>query len=157
MIEVAIEDDAWIAALPDAEALTIAAAEAALAEVDGEAGDIAILLTDDAAIRDLNARFRGQDKATNVLSFPAGHGAAGLAGDIALAYGVCVAEAAGQAKPLADHLRHLVVHGVLHLHGHDHEDDAEALVMEDLERRILKGLGVPDPYAAELGAETDHV
>ena len=157
MIEVAIEDEAWIAVVPEAEALTIAAAEAALAELGGKTGDIAILLADDGAVRALNARFRAQDKPTNVLSFPAGPGAGGQAGDIALAYGVCAAEAAQQGKPLVDHLRHLVVHGVLHLRGHDHEDDAEALAMEDLERRILKGLSVPDPYAAELGAEADHV
>lgn len=157
MIEVAIEDDAWTLALPDAEALALAAAEAALAGSEGDAGDIAILLTGDAAVRALNARFRGQDKPTNVLSFPAGPGAAGLAGDIALAHGVCAAEAAAQAKPLADHLRHLVVHGVLHLYGHDHHENDEAAAMEALERRILQGLGVPDPYAAELGTKADHV
>ncbi|HEX4198675.1 MAG TPA: rRNA maturation RNase YbeY [Caulobacteraceae bacterium] len=157
MIEVAIEDDAWVVVLPDAEALAMAAAVAALAQVGGESGEVAILLADDAAIRALNGRFRGQDKPTNVLSFPAGPGADGLAGDIILAYGTCAAEAAAQAKPLADHLRHLVVHGVLHLHGHDHGDDAEAVAMETLERRILQGLGVPDPYAAEPGAKADHV
>jgi probable rRNA maturation factor len=157
MIEVAIEDDAWSAALPDAEAVVMAAVDAALAEIGGEAADIAILLTDDAAVRALNVRFRGQDKPTNVLSFPAGPGAAGQAGDVALAYGVCAAEAAAQGKRLADHLRHLVVHGVLHLHGHDHEGDAEAEAMEGLERRILNSLGVSDPYAAELGAKADHV
>jgi probable rRNA maturation factor len=92
-----------------------------------------------------------------VLSFPAAPGCLGQAGDVALAYGVCAAEAAAQAKPLADHLQHLAVHGVLHLFGYDHQDEAQARVMEGLERRILAGLGVPDPYAAELGAEADHV
>jgi probable rRNA maturation factor len=157
MIEVAIEDGAWSAALPDAEAVAAAAAEAALAEVDGMAGEIAIMLADDAAVRALNASFRGQDKPTNVLSFPAGPGARGQAGDIALAYGVCAAEAAAQGKPLADHLKHLVVHGVLHLYGHDHEDDGQALIMENLERRILNRLGVPDPYGVEPAAKADHV
>jgi probable rRNA maturation factor len=158
MIEVSIQDQAWVAALPDAAALAKAAAEAALVEVGGSRpGDVAILLADDAAIRSLNARFRGQDQATNVLSFPAGPGAQGHAGDIALAREVCVAEAAAQGKPLAHHLRHLIVHGMLHLYGFDHEDAAEALVMEGLERRILAGLGVTDPYAAEQDAEAGHV
>jgi probable rRNA maturation factor len=158
MIEVETADLAWTAALPDATALTEAAAAAALAEIGGaEPGDVAILLADDAAVRILNARFRGQDRATNVLSFPAAADAQGQAGDIALAYGVCAAEAAAQAKPLAHHLQHLTVHGVLHLFGFDHDGDTEAMVMEGLERRIMAGLGVPDPYAAELGAEADHV
>jgi probable rRNA maturation factor len=158
MIEVAIADPAWTAALPDAAALAAAAAEAALAQAgDPEPGDIAILLADDAAIQTLNARFRHQDRATNVLSFPAAAGAQGQAGDVALAYGVCAAEAAAQAKPLAHHLQHLTVHGVLHLFGLDHQDEVQAAKMEGLERRILAGLGVPDPYAAELGAEADHV
>jgi probable rRNA maturation factor len=158
MIEVSIQDQAWIATLPDAVALAKATAEAALAEVGGPRPvDVAILLADDAAIRALNARFRGQDRATNVLSFPAGPDAPGHAGDIALAHGVCVAEAGAQGKPLAHHLRHLIVHGVLHLCGFDHEDDAEALVMEGLERRILAELGVTDPYAAEQDAEAGHV
>ena len=152
MIEVEIADPAWSAALPDAAALAEAAAAAALTEIDeAAAGDVAVLLADDAAVRGLNARFRDQDKATNVLSFPASAGTRDHAGDIALAYGVCAAEAMAQAKPLAHHLQHLTVHGVLHLFGFDHQDDAEAGLMEGLERRILARLGVPDPYAAEAG------
>jgi probable rRNA maturation factor len=158
MIEVSIQDRAWTAALPDAAALAAVAAKAALAEVGGPPpGDVAILLADDATIRALNARFRGQDRATNVLSFPAGPGSRGQAGDVALAYRVCAAEAAAQGKTLAHHLQHLVAHGVLHLYGYDHEDDARAAVMEGLERRILAGLGAPDPYAIEQDAEADHV
>ena len=105
-----------------------------------------ILLTDDATIRDLNARFRNKDTATNVLSFPAPDTAHPHLGDIALAYGVCAAEAAAQAKALADHLSHLVVHGVLHLLGYDHQADAPAEAMEAMERHILCRLGVADPY-----------
>jgi probable rRNA maturation factor len=158
MIEVEIAEPAWTAALPDAAAVAVDAAEAALRELGERApGDIAILLADDAAVRALNARFLDRDQPTNVLSFPAAPPTKGHAGDIALAYGVCAGEAAAQAKPLADHLRHLTVHGVLHLFGHDHEDDAEALVMEGLERRILAGLGVADPYAETLGAEAEGV
>jgi len=121
--------------------------------VDDSPGPITILLTNDDTVRDLNARFRAKDYATNVLSFPAapqpGLGGPQPLGDLALAYGVCAAEATAQGKSLADHLRHLVVHGVLHLLGHDHEDDAEAEAMEALEREILEHMGVADPYRAE--------
>lgn len=143
MIAVELEDEAWAAALPETETLTQAAASAAL----DRPGDLTFLLTDDASVRDLNARFRGKDAATNVLSFPAAASAAPHLGDIALAYGVCAREAEAQGKPLADHLQHLVVHGVLHLLGSDHHDDAEAEEMEAAERAILARLGVPDPYA----------
>ena len=149
MIGVEIEDEAW-AALPDVEALTQAAAAAALTRP----GEVTILLADDAAVQDLNARFRGRDAPTNVLSFPAAPSAAPHLGDIALAYGVCAGEAAAQGKPLAHHLQHLVVHGVLHLLGSDHQDDAEAEEMEARERDILARLGVPDPYA-ERGPVSD--
>ena len=133
------------------------AAAASCVELPADETEVAVMLTDDARVRDLNREWRGQDKATNVLSFPAGPAARGQAGDIALAYGVCAAEATAQAKPLAHHLQHLTVHGVLHLFGYDHEAEDEAAIMEGLERRILARLGVPDPYAAELGAETNHV
>ena len=125
-------------------------AEATLDHVDFEGG-LVVLLTDDAQVRDLNQRFRGQDKPTNVLSFPSRLNPEAHLGDVALAFGVCVAEARAQAKPLAHHLQHLVAHGVLHLVGYDHETDAEALEMEGLERVVLAGLGIPDPYAAERG------
>ena len=146
MIEIEVEADDWTAALPDAEAVVSRAAEAALGTAGG---DVVVLLTDNAAVRDLNARFRDKDRPTNVLSFPAPESAAPHLGDIVLAYGVCADEAAAQDKTLADHLSHLVVHGVLHLLGRDHEDDAEAEEMEGEEREILAGLGVADPYAAD--------
>lgn len=144
-VEVEIEDPAWTAALPDAERLTVAAARAAL-DTDG---GVVVLLTDDASLRDLNGRFRGKDAPTNVLSFPAPENFEGHLGDIALAYGVCEREADEQGKTLADHLQHLVAHGVLHLVGFDHETDAEAEEMEARERVILASLGVSDPYAAD--------
>ncbi|MDP2151375.1 MAG: rRNA maturation RNase YbeY [Parvibaculum sp.] len=143
MIDIEIEDEAWSAAVPDAEALTRLAATAAL-----EArGGVTILLTDDDSVAELNARFRGKAGPTNVLSFPAPANPEGHRGDIALAWGVCAREAAEQGKPLGHHLQHLVAHGVLHLLGYDHLTEAEAEAMEALERRILAGLGVPDPYA----------
>jgi len=145
MIDVEAEDPAWEKAAPNFEALTLAAAGAALPS--GEVGGISVLLTDDATVRDLNARFRNKDETTNVLSFPADESAEGWLGDVALAYGVCAREAEEQGKPLAHHLQHLVVHGVLHLIGYDHQADDQADTMEQRERAILAGLGVPDPYA----------
>lgn len=150
-VEVEIEDEAWTAALPDAEGFVLQAARAALG--DRSAGGLAILLTDDETIRDLNARFRAKDAPTNVLAFPAGRNPEGALGDVALAFGVCEREARAQGKPLADHLRHLVIHGVLHLIGYDHQEDAEAKAMESRERELLAGLGVSDPYAPERASD----
>lgn len=145
MIEVEVEDAAWTDAVPDAAAVTERAAAAAQGGVEG---DLVILLTTDEAVHDLNARFRGKDRPTNVLSFPAADSAFPHLGDVVLAYGVCAAEAEAQGKTLADHLTHLTVHGVLHVLGHDHEVDAEAEAMETEERKILASLGVSDPYLA---------
>lgn len=150
MIDVEVEDDAWTAALPDAAALVSVAARAALAR-QRAGGGVTLLLTDDASVRELNARFRGKDSATNVLSFPAPPNPEDHRGDVALAYGVCAREAAEQGKPLSHHLQHLTVHGVLHLLGYDHIGDDEAEAMEGLERAVLAELGVPDPYSAGEG------
>ena len=146
MIEIEVEDAAWSAALPDAEDLVLRAATAALGTLEG---DLVVLLTDDAEVQDLNARFREKDRPTNVLSFPAAESAFPHLGDVVLGYAYCAAEAEAQGKTLSDHLSHLVVHGVLHLLGRDHEDDAEAEEMEAEEREILASLGVADPYQAE--------
>jgi probable rRNA maturation factor len=153
VIEVEVEDEAWTAALPNAAAVAERAATAALGTAEG---GVVVLLTDDATVRDLNARFRGRDRPTNVLSFPAAEmtipGQAKPLGDLVLAFGVCAAEAQAQAKTLADHLSHLTVHGVLHLLGRDHEAEAEAEAMEAEERDILARLGVADPYRADAQA-----
>jgi probable rRNA maturation factor len=147
MIEVEIEADDWIQALPDAGPLVERAAAAALG---GVSGDLVVLLTDNGAVQLLNAQFRDKDRPTNVLSFPGGDmpmpGAPVHLGDIVLAFGVCRNEAAMQGKTLANHLTHLVVHGVLHVLGRDHEDEAEAEAMEAEERTLLASLGVADPY-----------
>ena len=148
MTDVAIADTAWTAALPHAEARALAAADATLASEGAVGEGVTLLLTDDETIRDLNRRFRQQDKPTNVLSFPAPQNAERFLGDIALAYGVCAREAREQGKPLAHHLQHLVAHGVLHLLGYDHLSDAQADEMENLERAVLAELGIPDPYEA---------
>jgi probable rRNA maturation factor len=152
MIDIQIEAEAWTLALPDAEAVAQAAADAALtgmAPSDVETPIVCVLLTGDDEVAELNLRFRGKGGPTNVLSFPAPANPEGQIGDIALAYGVCAREAEQQGKTLSQHLMHLTVHGVLHLLGYDHEDDGEAEAMEALERSILETLGVPDPYAAD--------
>jgi probable rRNA maturation factor len=126
-------------------------------------GGFTILLAGDRKLRALNLDFRGKDKPTNVLSFPGADGisngrtagrlrsarlADAYAGDIALAYGVTKKEAKAAGKTMASHATHLVVHGVLHLAGHDHERPKQARVMEGLEVKILGRLGISDPYAA---------
>jgi len=108
-------------------------------------GDVTILLSDDKRLRALNRAFRGKDKPTNVLSFPQDFGGK-QGGDIAIAHGVALREAKAQGKRFADHAVHLVVHGVLHLGGYDHIRPGDAAVMEPLEVKILKRLGVADPY-----------
>lgn len=152
MIDIEVEDPAWTDVLSEAEGLVRAAAEAALGREHGHYG-VTVLLADDQAVRELNLQFRDKDTPTNVLSFPAPPNPEDHLGDVALAFGVCAREAAEQGKPLAHHLQHLTVHGVLHLLGHDHMRDDEAEAMEGLERAVLAGLGIPDPYA---GGEGEH-
>jgi probable rRNA maturation factor len=156
-IAVSVPCDAWLAACPDADSLAERAARAALAAEPPAAADglvlVGIVLTDDSEQRALNRTWRGKDSSTNVLSFamigpdePPPPGAPVLLGDVVLAFETVAREAGGQKKPLSDHLAHLVVHGVLHLLGFDHEADAEAAIMEARETAILRGLGVPSPY-----------
>jgi probable rRNA maturation factor len=150
-IDVLIEASEWDPALGgDAEAFAQKVLAAA-AKAEGAKGAVSVLLTSDSAIHALNRSFRGKDKPTNVLSFPApsGPGGQGLLGDVALGFGVIVEEAKAQGKEIQAHAAHLLVHGFLHLTGHDHEEDAAARSMEDRERAILAGLGYPDPYAGE--------
>ena len=142
-VEVDVEVDDWLT-VPQVADCARKAACAALAP--REEGSVTVLLADDEAIRELNRAWRGQDKPTNVLSFPAVASAAPHLGDVALAYETCAREAAEQGKPLKHHLAHLVAHGVLHLLGWDHQTDAEADRMEAIERDILARIGVPDPY-----------
>jgi probable rRNA maturation factor len=119
--------------------------------------ELSLLFTDDASIRILNAAWRRIDKPTNVLSFPGtppkGAVYGPLLGDIVLAQETVAREAAEQHLTFDHHLTHLIVHGLLHLFGHDHIDEGEAEMMESLETAILGGLGIEDPYAArEFGA-----
>ena len=107
-------------------------------------GEVVIQLSNDDEVQALNARFRGKDKPTNVLSFPDGED--GRLGDIILAYETIAREATEQHKRFKDHLAHLVVHGVLHLQGYDHETERDANRMEDKERMLLAAMGIADPY-----------
>lgn len=165
MIDVAVlPEDAWGDA-EDWEALAtraVTAAIAASAQGDWLTGDavieVAVRLTDDDEVQTLNRQYRQKDKPTNVLSFPMiqpdlldgvtanSDDGEVLLGDIVLAHGVCVAEAADKGIAVTDHATHLIVHGTLHLLGHDHGDDAAAEAMEGLERSVLAGLGIADPY-----------
>lgn len=138
---------------PEAEAIVVRAIRAAAAATANASGEVAVVLTDDAAIRVLNRDWRKLDKPTNVLSFPApqrsavpGAAIPSMLGDIVIAYETTAREALAEGKPFAHHLAHLAVHGFLHLLGYDHESDAAAHDMERLEARILAQLGVPDPY-----------
>ena len=155
--EIMIVADSWNAE-PDAEAVIFRAIAAAAAHVDADTADaeLAIMLTDDSGIRTLNQNWRGIDKPTNVLSFPALQPPADaeelddmprMLGDIAIAYETTRREADEQEKTFENHLSHLAVHGFLHLVGYDHEKDGDAETMEDLEREILAHLGITDPYA----------
>jgi probable rRNA maturation factor len=160
-IEVAIACEAWTDACPDAAAIAGRAVEAALADAaDPERFIVDVTLTDNAEQRRLNRTYRGKDAPTNVLSFPQGASetahpdAPVLLGDVVLAFETVRREAAEQQKTLADHLSHLVVHGVLHLLGFDHEKAHDAAEMELRELSILAGLGVPDPYRGIMWQET---
>lgn len=156
--EVLIVADCWRAET-EAEAIIHRAIEAAAEMVDADTGDaeLAVMLTDDAGVRTLNANWRGIDKPTNVLSFPAlqptgtpsPDDAPRMLGDIAIAYETVRREADDEQKPFDHHLSHLAIHGFLHLIGYDHETDQEAGEMEDLERKILAQIGIPDPYAPQ--------
>lgn len=120
--------------------------------------EISVRLTGDEEVRALNAQYRGKDKPTNVLSFPMvqpdlletvsenSDDGELLLGDIVLAHGVCVAEAAARGVSVEEHVTHLLVHGTLHLLGYDHQDDRDAEAMEEIERSALSSLGLPDPY-----------
>lgn len=166
-------DEGWEEVM---ESVAENAARAALADnrftaqgADFAGFEIAVALADDTLVRDLNARHRGRATATDVLSFPAverpdaewlvaagGKGGEAMPlGDVIIARETAIRDARALGLPLAHHLAHLVIHGVLHCLGYDHRQDAEAEEMEALERRILARLGIPDPYATAAEASAD--
>jgi probable rRNA maturation factor len=165
-IDIVIESALW-AGEPAAEAVVrdaIATAAAVVGAAPGRIrpvsdGEVSVVLSDDDAIRRLNRMWRGIDKPTNVLSFPAANLPAAklpmanrsdpsspLLGDIIIAYETTAHEAAAEPKSFAHHVAHLAVHGFLHLLGYDHDSDEEAEEMERLEARILARLDVPDSH-----------
>ncbi len=159
LVELSVEDPAW-AAVADLETLaerTLAVALDESSEAVSGAAEVSCLFCDDAAIRALNAQWRGQDKPTNVLSFPTGTPAAAgtvrLLGDIVLGFETIEREAREEGRPLDAHVAHLLVHGLLHLLGHDHAEPREAEAMEALETRIMRKLGRADPYADPPAAD----
>ena len=161
-LDISVSDDRWAPLINDAEAFCrpiIAAALAAAERVDaGPRGnvEVSVVLSNDAEVAALNSKFRDKAGPTNVLSFPLWSEDGGpivpdapvVLGDIVFAYDTIVAEAVAQEKTPDNHLRHLLVHGVLHLVGFDHIEENEAELMEAMETQILQGLGVLDPYAA---------
>lgn len=156
-LECTIEDGRWVEAIPDLEFFVRRvihhAAEPGLMPGGGKLLlELSLLLVDDTAIQELNLEYRGKNKPTNVLSFPAEDFFSGeidrplLLGDIVMAYDTMAREAEEAGKPLRDHMAHLVIHGLLHLVGFDHEEETEAEEMEALEVRMLEELGITNPY-----------
>jgi probable rRNA maturation factor len=150
-IDIVRESPLWEAE-PDIDATLRRAISEAAADVSARDAELAIVLTDDSRIRALNLAWRGFDKPTNVLSFPARDRGAGkegpaVLGDIVIAYETTKREALAQGTPFLHHLAHLTIHGFLHLRGYDHVVEEEAETMERLERQILARLDIPDPYA----------
>lgn len=148
-LETTISAAAWETALADPEGLADRCAAAASALAADLRGEASLLLADDDALQALNRDFRGKDRPTNVLSFPAAAPFRPFLGDIAVSLETATREAAEKGVSLGDHAAHLIVHGLLHLIGYDHETDDDATVMETLETRILATLGVADPYRSE--------
>ena len=154
---ISFSDSEWQEELPAAETLILQALEVAIPHIpfDLRGTEVSVYLTDDAEIQELNKDYRGKDKPTNVLSFPQRHlpkgpnGEIHPLGDIVMAYETCAKEAENEAIPLKDHFTHLLIHGLLHLLGYDHEEENEAQKMEALEIEILKDLNIPNPYLAE--------
>ena len=142
---------------PTAKTIVKKAVLAAARAVSTRPIELAIVLSDDSAIRALNRDWRGKNAPTNVLSFPAAapgkaRSASPYVGDIVIAYQTTAREAVAEGKPFNHHLTHLAIHGFLHLLGYDHENDRDAEKMESLERRILGRLAVPDPYVPRSSA-----
>jgi probable rRNA maturation factor len=148
-IDIQLVSPLWGAEPRAEETVRAAIAAAAAAALAKASGEVSVVLTDDAAIRTLNRDWRGIDKPTNVLSFPAAKEAAPeLLGDIVIAYETLARECADEDRIFLHHLAHLAVHGFLHLMGYDHQTEAQADAMEALESRIMTLMQMPDPYRA---------
>jgi probable rRNA maturation factor len=157
-VDIMIESDLWAAQSGSAALVDRAIAEAARCLPQRPAAwELAVVLSDDATVHELNRRWRGVDRPTNVLSFPAAGATSALLGDIVIAFETTAREAAAESKPFAHHLAHLAIHGFLHLVGYDHQSDDAADAMERLECGILARLDVPDPYDThDAGPDVDR-
>lgn len=146
IIDISIECADWETEIPDIDTHIRQTADAVLKtmEINDQATELSVVLSSDSFIQVLNKQWRGKDKPTNVLSFPQDEPE--LMGDVILAFQTVKREADEQNKRFEDHTKHLIVHGILHLLGHDHEKDEEAEEMEALEIEILNALGVKNPY-----------
>jgi probable rRNA maturation factor len=151
-IDILVEDERWRDAMK-LEEVTRRATDAVMTVAEPDCAldaEVSFLFCDDARIRELNAAWRAKDSPTNVLSFPAPQTPGwSVLGDVALAYDTIWREATDENKTIEQHATHLIVHGVLHLIGYDHENDVDATEMELLESEILVSLGVPDPWRDE--------
>lgn len=150
LVEIRVDAPAWREV--EFEAVVREAASEALREAGpkGRPLELSVLLTDDSAMADLNRTWRGKDGPTDVLSFPGDASpAARLLGDVVLSIDTLKADAARDGLSVTDHLAHLVVHGILHLVGYDHESDPEAAAMEKAEADILGAMGIANPYLRE--------
>lgn len=145
-LDLRIAEPAWTEALPDLAAICQRALNAGAQQMQAS-GEVSLLLTNNAEIQILNRDWRGKDKPTDVLSFPSDPLDQPFLGDIAVAMGVTQTDAEARPIELDQHLSHLLIHGLLHLLGHDHKDDTEAGEMEALEVAALASLGWPDPYS----------
>jgi len=141
-----IDCDSWLKVLPEEKwrEKISRAVQKTCEHVKVHHGELTIAFMDDESVQKLNLRFREKDKPTNVLSFPCDED--NYLGDVALAYQTIQNEAANQGKPFLNHVMHLVVHGVLHLLGYDHKDEADAIDMEQAEKQILQHFHIKDPY-----------
>ncbi|MEZ5813389.1 MAG: rRNA maturation RNase YbeY [Alphaproteobacteria bacterium] len=149
-IDITVQHREWTHALSDAQNIVLSTVAVTLekAGVNGENQELSLVLADNDFVQKLNKEWRGKDKPTNVLSFPQDEPS--MLGDIILAYETVAEEAEAQGKRFEDHMIHLIAHGLLHLLGHDHEEDHEAEIMESLEIEILAAMNIKNPY------ETDH-
>lgn len=157
MLSVDIERDDEDDSPRDSRIREVITATLEAAQAGGKPREISLRIVGEGEMRELNGRYRGRSYPTNVLSFPADLPAEldlALLGDIAICAPVVRREAMEQGKPIDAHWEHMIVHGTLHLLGHDHEDPTEAATMEAIERRVLAGLGWPDPYLEPAGADT---